>query len=76
MVSNCFIAGNRAGTLGGGVHAGILKHCSLVGNQADNGGATFSAIAENCVLYSNVANWGGGTYHGYIRNSMIRALHD
>ncbi|NKB24635.1 MAG: hypothetical protein GKR87_09740 [Kiritimatiellae bacterium] len=53
-----------------------MKHCSLVGNQADNGGATFSAIAENCVLYSNVANWGGGTYHGYIRNSMIRALHD
>ncbi len=52
MLSDCFIIGNRSYFLGGGVYGGILRHCSLVGNQGLGDGATSYAVVENCVLYS------------------------
>ncbi|NKB24202.1 MAG: hypothetical protein GKR87_07475 [Kiritimatiellae bacterium] len=71
VISNCFIVGNRAFDSGRGVFQGILKHCSLVGNQALQDGAMFLAVVENCIVYSNLATYGGGTYAGSIRNSII-----
>jgi hypothetical protein len=61
MVTNCILAGNSCGVLGGGVLGGTLYNCMLTGNSSggDGGGAASSTL-NNCVVVGNSAASGGG----------------
>ncbi|HEX5222844.1 MAG TPA: PKD domain-containing protein [Verrucomicrobiae bacterium] len=63
VVSNCFITGNAAAYLGGGVRQGTLKNCVLAANTASFGGATHESTASGCTITNNTAgSSGGGAY--------------
>ncbi|NLF62496.1 MAG: hypothetical protein GX574_15255, partial [Lentisphaerae bacterium] len=59
-LSNCILAGNKAGFDGGGAYDCILTNCTLTGNEAGRGGGAYDCTLTNCTLTGNSTRWYGG----------------
>jgi hypothetical protein len=77
VVSNCFLAGNRAIPSGGGAQGGTLLNCILTSNSAESqnygsgGGAAYSTLIH-CTLSNNVAYFqGGGACESVLNNCTL-----
>ena len=60
MLNNCLIAGNSAGSRGGGAYAAALSDCTVVTNSSSQqgGGVDESPTLQNCIIYYNSASFG------------------
>jgi hypothetical protein len=72
VVSNCFILGNRAGEMGGGIAYGRAINCVIAGNYGKNygGGAAFCELI-NCTIVGNNSTTAGGAYVCTTENSIV-----
>jgi hypothetical protein len=72
-VTNCIIAANGGGFLGGGAYSGRLDRCTLRGNGAAGGGGAAFATLNNCLVISNQVypSGGGGTLDCNLNNCVL-----
>lgn len=73
LMEGCELIGNIARNYGGGVLQGVLNHCVLTGNRAENqdGGGAYQAELNHCVLTGNEAANGGGAYDSTLSNCLV-----
>jgi hypothetical protein len=69
ILTNCIIAGNSAGTGGGGVFGGMLYNCKLTRNT--NG--VLRSTLYNCILTGNSGGMGSGRFEGTFHDCLLTA---
>ena len=69
VLSNCVVAWNSAGGVGGGADLSILYGCRVFSNFSGNAGGTARSYLTNCVVAFN--NYGGARFNVFVANTLF-----